>query len=96
MEEKVNKLISWYSKKNSFQSHIIEEDAKKIIDLGIEAVPYLMNKMLKNKDIHIDHWMLIWVVIHLTNENPIKENHQGNLKEILKDFKKWWRVTKNV
>jgi hypothetical protein len=100
MEEEVDKLVQWYSRKNNLQSHTIYEDAQKLVDLGIAAVPYLIKWLFTENDyendIYCSHWMLVYVIISLTHYNPIKDGHQGRYDLVISDFKEWWETHKDA
>jgi uridine kinase len=63
---------------------------KKIISLGMDAAPVIINK-LKETPSHL------FVALHkITGVNPIKPENRGKIKEMANDWIDWWEQNENA
>jgi hypothetical protein len=66
---------------------------QKIIGLGPGAVPLLIDQ-LKSEGDHPDQWFLALMAI--TEENPVKPEHQGNFPKMAQDWIQWSKENLDV
>lgn len=65
-------------------TEIISNSAyRKIIDIGLMAVPWIIRELKKSDD----HWF--YALEKITGENPIKEQNIGKIKEMKNDWINW-------
>ncbi len=62
---------------------ISNENYQAIIEMGFEVVPLLLMDMKANHT----HWFA--ALEEIINVNPIKEEHAGNIPEMVKDWLQW-------
>ena len=64
--------------------HMIRHPAYQgIIDIGWEAVPWLLQRMAQRPD----HWF--FALNQITNANPVQPEHRGNIKSMAEDWIAW-------
>lgn len=56
---------------------------KQIIDMGEEVVPLLIF------GVNLGEWFLGHAIYKITGENPVPEEHRGNMQEVANDWVKW-------
>ena len=54
-----------------------------IIDIGPQAVPWLLERLAQRPD----HWF--YALNQITNAKPVQKQHQGNIKAMAEDWIKW-------
>jgi hypothetical protein len=81
----------WYEKwheevkyQSSIDTIINNSYFKKIVTLGYNAVPYIVDA-LKETPSH-----LFMALYEITGENPIKSENRGKIKEMVNDWLEWW------
>jgi hypothetical protein len=57
---------------------------ERIIQLGYNVVPYIIDKLRKKPE------HLFIALVRITGENPVKEEHRGKVKEMAEDWVRWW------
>lgn len=57
---------------------------QQVIGMGPKVVPFLIQDQLENGT----HWF--WALQSITGENPIQENHRGNIEKMANDWNRWW------
>lgn len=68
---------------------------RKLIEFGSDAIDVLINHLRYDIDLLCPSrgprglWWAIIALTELTQQNPIKEGHAGNLKEIISDWLEW-------
>ena len=56
---------------------------QQIIGMGPDVLPILLEEMQRDPD----HWS--WALRAITGENPVKDEHRGNLTLIAQDWIQW-------
>jgi hypothetical protein len=79
--EEWNKEIKYHS---SIDIMIESYYFKKIVSLGKEVVPYIVEVLKKTPS------FLIIALLQITGENPVKSDHCGKIKEMNRDWIEWW------
>lgn len=63
---------------------LIKNDAyEAIVRMSWDAVPFILEDLARQPD----HWFL--ALQHITNADPVKEEHRGNLKTMAQDWIDW-------
>jgi hypothetical protein len=70
----------WTSSINEMVSHYAYQE---IIGMGPDAIPILLNEMQRDPD----HWS--WALRAITGENPVKEEHRGNIDLMAQEWVQW-------
>lgn len=82
-------LVSKWKAETQLQSSVkimIEHPAyQKIIALGKEAIPLLLNELSKNPN----HWFV--ALKRISNEDPVNKEDRGNIKKMVKSWLNWGR-----
>jgi hypothetical protein len=79
--EEWNKEIKYQSSTDVITNNFF---LKKIIDLGSEVIPYIIEVLRDTPS------FLIIALYKITSENPVKSDHYGKIKEMAKDWIEWW------
>ena len=64
---------------------VIHPAYQRIIGMGQDAVPFLLNELSKRPN----HWF--WALRSITGANPVKPEHRGRIKLMAKDWLCWGR-----
>jgi len=64
---------------------VIQPSYQRIIGMGTEALPLILKELEKKPD----HWF--WALYSITGKDPVLLKHQGNLREMAKDWIDWGR-----
>jgi hypothetical protein len=64
---------------------VIHPAYQRIIGMGQDAVPLLLNELSKRPN----HWF--WALRSITGANPVKPEHRGRIKLMAKDWLCWGR-----
>jgi hypothetical protein len=88
IEASFNQFYEEWNKEIKYQSStdvMLESDYfKKIVALGKEVVPYIIEILKKTPS------FLIIALLQITGENPVKPAHCGKIKEMTRDWMEWW------
>jgi hypothetical protein len=79
--EEWNKEIKYQSSTDDITNNSF---FKKIIDLGSEVIPYIIEVLRDTPS------FLIVALYRITGENPVSPDHCGKIKEMTKDWIEWW------
>jgi hypothetical protein len=76
----------WYNETKYFSSPKMFENQnyKNIISLGISVVPSIIKK-LKETPAH-----LFEALVEITGQDPVPEDHWGDIEQMALDWIKWW------
>ena len=76
----------WHNETKYLSSPIMFENKhyRNIILLGMSVVPSIIKK-LKETPAH-----LFEALVEITGEDPVPENHWGDIEEMAQDWIKWW------
>jgi hypothetical protein len=83
--EEWNKEIKYQSSTDAITNNAF---FKKIIDLGSEVIPYIIEVLRDTPS------FLIIALCKITGVNPVKSDHCGQIKEMTRDWIEWWE--KNI
>jgi hypothetical protein len=83
--EEWNKEIKYQSSTDAITNNAF---FKKIIALGSEVIPYIIEALRDMPS------FLIIALYKITGVNPIKSDHRGKIKEMTRDWIEWWE--KNI
>lgn len=61
---------------------------QEIIGLGTNALQYIIEEQANS----LDHWF--WALRSITNVDPVKKEHRGNLPLMAADWGQWWKANK--
>lgn len=90
VERKFKELADQWRKETEHSSLILEISMhpayQRIIGLGEEVIPLLLKELSQRKN-EPEHWF--WALSALTGQNPISEQHRGNLVEMGKSWLEW-------
>jgi len=87
IETKFNKLATKWKEETCFVSNareiISNKNYEKIIKMGIDVVPIILQKLKTGTD----HWF--FALMEITGENPVSEEFCGNLDKMAKEWIEW-------
>lgn len=87
LKEKFHTLKAKWEEETSFLSSISEiamhPDYQKIIGMGEQAIPFILNEMRKNPG----HWF--WALKSISGENPVPPELKGKIKEMTISWLQW-------
>ncbi|MBI1830609.1 MAG: hypothetical protein HYR84_04060 [Planctomycetes bacterium] len=75
--------IMWTS---SIQKMCMHPAYQQIIGLGPDAIPLLLAQMQHDPD----HWS--WALHAITGENPVREEHRGDIDLMAQDWVEWGKA----
>lgn len=95
-----SEIVETLDKLSNETTHLSYHDTRhptyrKLIDFGEKIVPILLAHLRTNQDpsfsckTPLGAWWCIVALTQLTRQNPIKNGHEGQLKEIVKDWLEW-------
>ncbi len=70
---------------SSLTEMAMRPEYQRIIGMGHEAVPLLLEELQKAPD----HWF--WALVAITGEDPVPPEHKGKLSEMTKAWLQWGR-----
>jgi hypothetical protein len=82
-----NKLFGRWQEETEYQSssEMFENIYyQEIVKLGEKVVPHIINVLKSQPD------YLFVALKRITNENPVKPEHRGRIKEMSRDWIEWW------
>ena len=82
LAERWREECKWTSSLNEMVMHPAYQE---IIGLGPDVLPILLEEMHSRPD----HWS--WALRAISGENPVKDEHRGDLKLMAQDWTEWGR-----
>lgn len=70
---------------SSVREMVLHPAYQQIIGMGKDAVPFLLRELERQPD----HWF--WALWAITQENPVHPEHQGQVREMARDWLEWAR-----
>jgi hypothetical protein len=82
----------WYEETKYLSSSKIFENKyyKKIISMGMDIVPVMINKLKESPE----HFFV--ALAKITGKNPVKSENKGKINKMAEDWIVWWEQNKNV
>jgi hypothetical protein len=83
----------WKEETAGFSSIIsisLNGNYQRIIAKGFKIVPLILREL----QIQPDHWF--WALTYLTDENPVKEEDEGNIEKMADAWIRWGKINKLI
>ncbi|MDR3000019.1 MAG: hypothetical protein LBU89_02045 [Fibromonadaceae bacterium] len=84
-----NELYEKWRKETRFNSLIGSSSHNcydEIVNLGMEVVPYIIEKLRKEPS------LILMSLIRITGKNPVKDESKGIVKKMAEDWIQWWEA----
>jgi hypothetical protein len=87
LEQRFRRLAEEWRSETQFSSSItdmvLNPNYQRIIGMGDRAISFLLSELANSPD----HWF--WALRSITDENPVLDEHQGDVDKMSEDWRNW-------